>query len=699
MRELLDALDEDPAKRRRSWFLGAAGVVALGLGTVGVQALVQDRAKRCSGAAEQLAEVWSDARRDAVQTAMLGTDAPYAAGVWERTQDELDAYAEGWTAMHTEACEATAVRHEQSEAVMDLRIGCLHRAKVELGAVVGVLETAEAKVVQKAHDVLGALEPLSRCADIEALQAEVEPPKPEEAEAVEVARARLAEAKAERKAGRYDKAQAKVDAAREALRDVTYEPVQAEFAYTEGDVLDWRGEYEASVASLERAVELGIRSNRRNVAGKALRRLVWVVGVRQAKVDEGLRYLPLARALSTDAQAEASLRDNLAAVLSAQGKYEDAEMEHRRALALREKTLGPEHPDVAASRNNLANVLSAQGKHEDAEMELRRALALYEKTLGPEHPHVATSRNNLALILKALGKYADAEMELRRALALEEKALGPEHPRVAMARNNLANVLSDQWKYEDAEMEHRRALALWEKTLGPEHPNVAMARNNLALVLSEQGKHEDAEMEFRRALAQWEKALGPEHPRVAMARNNLANALRAQGKYEDAEMEHRRALELREKTLGPEHPDVAASRNNLANALKAQGKYEDAEMEHRRALALWEKTLGSEHPDVAMSRTSLADLLLDRGEAEEAALLAEQAWNVFGSREDIPPERRASAAFVLARALWAARGDAPTRQRARELAAQAAEDYRGAGASQSDALEEVEAWLAEHRAR
>src|ERR1700757_634931 len=37
-----------------------------------------------------------------------------------------------------------------------------------------------------------------------------------------------------------------------------------------------------------------------------------------------------------------------------------------------------------------------------------RALAICEKTLGPEHPHTATNLNNLALLLRKLGDYAGA---------------------------------------------------------------------------------------------------------------------------------------------------------------------------------------------------------------------------------------------------------------------------------------------------
>ena len=64
--------------------------------------------------------------------------------------------------MHTGTCEATTVRGEQSASVMDLRMACLHRAKVDLGAVVGVLGTADADVVKRAHVLINRLRPLDR---------------------------------------------------------------------------------------------------------------------------------------------------------------------------------------------------------------------------------------------------------------------------------------------------------------------------------------------------------------------------------------------------------------------------------------------------------------------------------------------------------------------------------------------------------
>ena len=65
---------------------------------------------------------------------------------------------------------------------------------------------------------------------------------------------------------------------------------------------------------------------------------------------------------------------------------------------------------------------------------LTRALALREKALGPEHPDVATSLNNLATLYDTRSQYATAEpLYGRRALAIRKKTLGSEYPAVAPA--------------------------------------------------------------------------------------------------------------------------------------------------------------------------------------------------------------------------------------------------------------------------
>ena len=68
------------------------------------------------------------------------------------------------------------------------------------------------------------------------------------------------------------------------------------------------------------------------------------------------------------------------------------------------------------------------GRYAEAEPLYRRSLAIREKQLGRDHPDVATSLNNLAVLYQAMGRYAEAEPLYRRSLEIREKQLGATTP-------------------------------------------------------------------------------------------------------------------------------------------------------------------------------------------------------------------------------------------------------------------------------
>ena len=77
-----------------------------------------------------------------------------------------------------------------------------------------------------------------------------------------------------------------------------------------------------------------------------------------------------------------------AMLLYKQGSYDRAVVTTKKALQVAERS-GPEHPNVATSLNNLAALYKAKGQFADAEPLYQRALAIREKVLGPDHPIVA----------------------------------------------------------------------------------------------------------------------------------------------------------------------------------------------------------------------------------------------------------------------------------------------------------------------
>ncbi|WP_164928965.1 CHAT domain-containing tetratricopeptide repeat protein [Gloeobacter violaceus] len=317
--------------------------------------------------------------------------------------------------------------------------------------------------------------------------------------------------------------------------------------------------------------------------------------------------------------------NHLGNLLADRGDYGRSELLYERALAIRQKVFGSKHPSVAASLNNLAALQAKQGRYREAEPLYERALAIREQVFGPEHPEVAKTLINLAALFRKQGRYREAEPLYERILAIHQKVLGPEHPEVAKTLNNLALLYVDQGRYREAEPLYERALAIHQKVLGPDHPQVAKTLNNLAILQTKQGRYREAEPLYERALAIHQKVLGPDHPDVAVKLNNLAFLYVDQGRYREAEPLYERALAIHQKVLGPDHPQVAANLNNLALLHVAQGKYLEAEPLLKHALVIHHKTLGPEHPDEAQVLHSLAVLYTSLGRYREAEPLLEQA--------------------------------------------------------------------------
>jgi tetratricopeptide (TPR) repeat protein len=220
------------------------------------------------------------------------------------------------------------------------------------------------------------------------------------------------------------------------------------------------------------------------------------------------------------------VRSLLAGIRRVKGTHSGENIAEAVIPILEQMVLGKEHPSTLTSMNDLASVLSDQGKYEQAEEMHRQALGLRETMLGKEHPSTLTSMNNLASVLRGQGKYEQAEEIHRQALGLRETMLGKEHPDTLTSTSNLANVLSDQGKYEEAEEMHRQALGLSETVLGKEHPSTLTSIYNLAYVLSNRKRFSEANALYQRALNGYGKTLAPDHPTVQACRTHYTCMLK-----------------------------------------------------------------------------------------------------------------------------------------------------------------------------
>ena len=69
-----------------------------------------------------------------------------------------------------------------------------------------------------------------------------------------------------------------------------------------------------------------------------------------------------------------------------------------------------------------------------------QVLDIREKELGPDHVDVAASLNNIAVLLKTSGQFEEAEEMYNRSIAIKEKALGPNHPQVPLPCHALSSA-------------------------------------------------------------------------------------------------------------------------------------------------------------------------------------------------------------------------------------------------------------------
>jgi tetratricopeptide (TPR) repeat protein len=94
-------------------------------------------------------------------------------------------------------------------------------------------------------------------------------------------------------------------------------------------------------------------------------------------------------------------------------------------------------PDTALSLNNLGGLLRAMGDLAGARPYYERALAIREKSLGPDHPDTATSYWWWGIILREEGRLQEAQEYFRRAWQIYERVLGPDHPSTKGVRSYL----------------------------------------------------------------------------------------------------------------------------------------------------------------------------------------------------------------------------------------------------------------------
>jgi eukaryotic-like serine/threonine-protein kinase len=320
----------------------------------------------------------------------------------------------------------------------------------------------------------------------------------------------------------------------------------------------------------------------------------------------------------TQPLVEASIRQTIGNTYYDLGLFPEAQRELERALSLRRRVLGEEHPDTLSSMNLQAYLYEHEGKYSEAEKLFAKVLEARRRVLGEEHRDTLGSMSGLSFVYHRQGKNAQAEALSAKTLDIERRVLGEEKPQTLSTMIVLGSVYVDEGKYPQAEALNVKLLGVQRRVLGQEHPNTLSSMNNLAGVYINQGKYGQAEALLTSLLDVQRRVLGEEHPDTFRTIGNLAALFSDQGRYSQSEALFTNLLNTQRRVLGEEHPETLNNTNNLANMYWFQGKFAQAEVLYSRILEIRRRLLGEEHRQTLNTKEGLASAYDRQGKYAQA---------------------------------------------------------------------------------
>ena len=475
------------------------GIAVAGLGIAA--ALIAGRgqpeaASPCSGADDAIAAVWNPARAEALQQRFAQIEGSAVAGLGSA----MDAWAQEWSSAHTETCQATHVRGEQSPELLDARMLCLRFRADETDALLAEIERGDLATLTAGITGFSELPSVEACSAIERVADVLLAPP-----AAESLRAPLTKSRALVATGQYQEAQVALRTLVEEAKSLAYAPFLAEARLLLARAVWKAGRADLASAIATEALLAALEGGADTEAAESWIALMGMAGEQgdYELATERSRYASAAVArLGVPSALQSRLQLGLGVLLYNRGQYEAALPALTSAMELRIAKLGSHHTLVANSHTSLGNVHRALGNLEEAARHHEKALAIDRDIWGPAHPNLGRHEHNLAGVFRLQGNAAEARKHYLLALQIKRASLGDEHVDAALTENSLGLLALAEQDYVEAETRFATA----ETTLtAAGHADRAVSAHNRGLVAMAQGDAKGAVRHYARALESYSK--------------------------------------------------------------------------------------------------------------------------------------------------------------------------------------------------
>jgi serine/threonine protein kinase len=269
---------------------------------------------------------------------------------------------------------------------------------------------------------------------------------------------------------------------------------------------------------------------------------------------------------------KATLLSAIGETFSGLGMHLESFTIFQRALDLRRKELGEDHPTTLTSMNNVAMAYYDAGRLDLAIPVLTMTLEKRRITLGADHRDTIETMNDLAVAFWQAGQPAKAIPLYEATLVKVRATLGEDHSDTLNIMDNLAVAYAAAGLAEKAIPQHEAAIARFTSTLGVDHLSTLVAMNNLAKAYQLGGRVRDSIELYEEVLGKMRTKLSDNHPTTLTVMNGLAGSYRLAGKLDRVTPLLEATLAGRRAKLGPDHPETLITSFDLADAYMAGGE-------------------------------------------------------------------------------------------------------------------------------
>jgi tetratricopeptide (TPR) repeat protein len=639
---------------------------------------------------------WNATHAQSIATAFAATNRQHAPDSARRVGEIFDSYGKQWLGARKDACVATRVRGDQSEALLDARIRCLDRRRTELAELVRVLgDKPTAKIVDRAVQVAnGELLNLTTCSAA-GVQSEMPLPKdPERAKQITALEHEVATLRASLTlVTKTDEATKKAQGYVERAKQLDFAPLTSRAAVA----LARLGQFSTNHADTEKhlydALVATAAAHDDRATAEIWTYLVTFTANTKGDPVAALQLLKPAEAALARVESSQMLRAQLhhsqAIALAMTDDFTGA-----RAACEQARTEAPAAIDRAAIDALQCHVEQRLANLKEAAALCARAAETYERELGPHHPDLGFTLTAVALVAFERQQNKEARVAFERSLAILEKSVGERHVAYVMALSNFGMIESREGRFAEARRLYERAIAGFEAI---KHPELVSALGNLGDLEHKLGNYDAARKHLQRSLEISEQVYGKESERAAQALYSLGSVAFDADDYKGAQAHYERMLAIATKIFGEKHPRTALALNGLGLVLDQLDDCKGSIAYSQRAVAAYEAIHGPDHHAVADTLTTLASCQMDLGDRRAVANI-ERAIAIRDRLEFDDEFQRGSTRWTAARALWKLGGD---RARAVVLAKEARAHYEKTAdeGAKNAVLREIDRWLASRQGK